>query len=305
MSTNKKHTNANDRILLAVCCSLGAHMMFAIMGACAKLLSEKHHVIEIAFLRNIIVLVPFFLFLIISKKQHFLMTKRPKTVAFRAVIGGVSLILTFGAQSLLPMANATVIFFTSTLLTPVFAFFILKEHIGVHRWAAVFFGMCGVLIIAMPSANISTIGMLLALGAAILHATMYITLRNLKTESPVTVTFYFVLAGAIIPGLAMPWLAKGISSNEIGFFLLLGLSGGLAQLLVSCAYKYAPASFVTPFAYSSLLWSTSLDYIIWSTPPSKYVFWGASLIIAAQIYILYREKVNRQKTSHIINSELQ
>jgi drug/metabolite transporter (DMT)-like permease len=211
----------------------------------------------------------------------------------------LSLIVTFGAQSLLPLSNATVLLYMSTLLTPAFAYIFLKERVGAHRWAAIIVGMSGVLVIAAPSSQISAIGLLLALFAATLHASMYTMLRHLKAESAITVTFYFVLAGMILPGLCMPWFAKGIAWEEAWLFLLVGASGGFAQLCLTNAYKYAPAAVITPFAYTSLLWSTLMDSMIWNNPPGGSIFTGASIIIAAQLYILYREHVNRQKTSHL------
>ena len=285
-----------DRIFLAIVYCIAAHFMFAVMGACAKFLSDTHHVAEIAFYRNLIVLIPIFLFIILRKKTHLFRTKKPKLVAFRAVMGGVSLIVTFAALSQLPMAYATVIFFTSTILTPVLAFVFLKEHIGIHRWTAVFIGMCGVLVIAQPSGAISVWGLFFALAAACLHASMFTVLRGLKNESPITTTFYFILAGVLIPGLIMPWVWQHIAYEELWVFGLIGISGGAGQLFVTNAYKYAPAAVVTPFAYSALLWTIILDLYIWNYELDFIsVFGGTALILCAQLYIVYREYLNKNK----------
>lgn len=284
-----------DRIFIAIGCCIAAHLMFCIMGACAKYLSNAHHVAEIAFYRNIIILIPLFCVIYFSGKTHLFKTKKPKLVAFRAVMGGFSLIVTFGALSLLPMSYATVIFFTSTILTPVLAFLFLKEHVGIHRWLAVLFGMTGVLIIAQPSGDISTLGLAFALCAACLHASMFIVLRSLKTERVATITFYFILAGTLIPGCFLPWVAKAIDPSQIWIFLLMGVCGGLGQVFLSNAYKYGPAALVTPFAYSAIIWNTGLDIFFW-----KYdlditaVITGAGFIMTAQLYILYREYMNKK-----------
>lgn len=271
-----------------------SHLMFAVMSATAKHLSDMHHVAEIAFYRNLIAVIPFFLFLLMTRKTQYLRTEKPRLIFFRACIGSISLIVSYAAISMLPMSYATVLFFTSSLMAPVMAHFILREYIGIHRWSAIFIGMCGVLIIAQPSGAVSMAGLMLALFAASLHAMMYTALRHLKTESPITVTFYFVLAGAVIPGLFMPWIARMPSIEEIPFFLLLGVSGGLAQLSLSTAYKYAPVSFITPFAYTALLWSVLFDVFIWGFDLNyTAIFSGAALILCAQLYILYREYVRK------------
>lgn len=299
MTTLTQQDPPSDRLVPAVLYAIVAHLMFVIMGATAKYLSQTHHVVEVAFFRNLFVVIPFFAILVLSRRLDLLKTGRPVTVAIRAIVGSLSLIVTFGAQSLLPLSNATVLLYMSTLLTPAFAYIFLKERVGAHRWAAIIVGMSGVLVIAAPSSQISAIGLLLALFAATLHASMYTMLRHLKNENAVTVTFYFVLAGMIIPGLLMPWFAKGIALEEAWLFFLVGASGGFAQLALTNAYKFAPASFITPFAYTSLLWSTLLDMLIWHHAPGQSVFTGATIIIAAQLYILHRERVNRQKTTHL------
>ena len=283
-----------DNFSVAISCCLAAHFMFAIMGTCAKYMSETHHVAEIAFYRNLLVLIPFLIFMIIPKNRHLLKTDKPKLIAIRAVIGSISLIITFAALSHLPMSYATVLFFASSILTPALAFFFLKEKVGIHRWSAVLIGMCGVIVIAQPSGTISIIGLCLAIAAAILHSTMYTILRGLKSESPMTITFYFIIAGTIIPGLFMPWVAKSILIEELWIFLLIGLSGGIAQIFLSNAYKYAPASLVTPFSYTALLWTVLIDLYIWQyTLEFLPLFIGASLIIFAQFYIIYREYMNK------------
>ncbi len=273
-----------------------AHFLFFIMGVCAKILVENHHVAEIVFYRNLLAFFPLLAFIYFRKKTHLFKTKKPRMVMFRAVIGAISLMVTYSALALLPMAYATVLFFTSTILTPFFSFLILKENVGIHRWLAVALGMCGVYIIAQPSGNIDTWGVTLALIAAFIHATMFVTLRHLKTESPVTISFYFFLAGAIIPGLFMPFVANLPAYSEIWLFMLVAASGGIAQIFLANAYKYAPAAIVTPFAYSAIIWSIMADIIIWHYDLDfKAITIGAGLIITAQLYILYREYINKEK----------
>lgn len=279
-----------DRIFIAIFFCIFAHFMFAVMGACAKILATNHHVAEIAFYRNLIVFLPLLICIIIRKQYHLFRTKKPKLVAARAITGAFSVLVTFAALTELPIAYATVLFFTSSIITPVLAFIFLKEKIGKHRWSAVFIGMCGVVIIAQPSGSISLWGLSFALIAACMHASMFAVLRGLKTESPIMVTFYFMLAGILIPGLFMPWVAATIHSEELWIFLLIGIAGGVGQLSLSNAYKYAPASLVTPFAYTALLWTILIDIYIWNIELEfLHLFVGAAFIMSAQLYIIYRE----------------
>ncbi len=281
---------SNDQIWKGIAYCLAAHLMFAIMGACAKYLSDAHHVVEIVFHRNWIIFLAFLAFIILSRRTHLFKSKQPKLTFARGVLGAISLICTYGALSMLPMAYATLIFFTSTILTPVLAFFFLREPVGVHRWSAVALGMCGVLIIAQPSGAISMIGVALAFISACLHASMFTILRGLKNQDVLTTTFYFMLVGTIISGLAMPWLWQPIASDKLWLFGLTAISGTAGQLTLASAYRYAPAAVVTPFAYSALLWTVLIDVFIWEYALDYMaVFAGMILILTAQLYIIYRE----------------
>lgn len=296
MTNNKEHI---DRVFTGIACCTIAHFLFFVMGAVAKHLSETHHVIEIVFYRNFIVFIPLLLYILLRNKTHILKTKQTKLIGFRAVIGGVSLIVTYAALAELPMSYATVLFFMSTILTPVFSFLFLKEHVGIHRWSAVALGMVGVYVIAQPSGELSTLGMILALCAATMHAMMFIVLRKLKTEPPLTITFYFILVGTIIPALFMPWVATTPTQTEVLYYLLLAAAGGMGQLFIVNAYKYAPAAVVTPFAYSAIIWSLLADILIWQYELNYIsISIGASLIIFAQLYILLREYINNMKSNN-------
>ncbi|MFP4098900.1 MAG: DMT family transporter [Alphaproteobacteria bacterium] len=286
-----------DKLMLAVFYSISAHFLFFIMSLSAKYLSLSHHPVEIVFYRNVIIFIAMSAFILFTGKRHLLHTKKPGLIAWRALIGTVSLITLYTALSLLPMAYATTIFFTSTLLTPILAFFFLKEHVGIYRWSAVIIGMLGVIIIAQPTGQASLIGLGFALATALLHGILFTVLRALKSEHPLTVTFYFVIAGSLLPGiLFMPWIANPLMANELWIFLIVGSTGGFGQLALAGAYKYAPASFVTPIGYTALLWNILADIYYWKYEIDlSAICTGAGLILSAQLYMIYREYMRNNK----------
>ncbi|MCB1651836.1 MAG: DMT family transporter [Alphaproteobacteria bacterium] len=288
--TPETDNNNTDKILHGMAYALLSIFLLSVMSACAKTLSETHHVVETVFYRNAIALIPFLTYILVFKKYEYLKTNRPFRVMLRVLVGTTGLFVTFAAWKHLPLADATVIFFTSTLLAPALAFFILKEHIGPHRWSAILIGFTGILFIAHPSGEADLLGIAFAFCAALLHSCIHIILRSLKTESHMMVTFYFILGGALIPALAMPFIATPVHSEEIPIFLLLGLTGGAAQILLAGAYRYAPVSVVAPFHYTGLIWASGFDILIWKTVPGWSVFVGAAIIITANLYILHRER---------------
>ncbi len=279
-----------DQIVLGVIHGAMAFFLLAIMSVCAKLLSANHHVLEIVFYRNLIPLIPVLVYAVVTRKTYLLKTTKKVAMLFRALIGTTGIIFTFNAFKYLPLSDATVIFFTATLLAPALSFFILKEHVGPWRWAAILGGFCGVVLIAAPSGEAKLFGIGIAFAAAFIHAIVHLLLRHLKTESPFTVTFYFFLAGSVIPGLFMPFVAHMPGREELLLFAGLGVFGGVAQFYLTSAFNKAPVALVAPLNYTGLIWATGFDMLFWNYVPGWTVFAGSAIIIGCNLIIIWREQ---------------
>ena len=293
-----------DRVFRGIVHVCTAFFLFTAMQALNKLLVGKHDVFEIAFYRNLIAFIPCLIYVLVTRKYQLLKTSMPGTLALRVIIGTTGLVLTFAAAQELPIANATVLFFMSTLLIPVLAHFVLREQIGLHRWIAVAIGMTGVIIAAKPSPEVTLIGVALALGAATVHATIQVLIRSMKSEPTFTITFYFFLGGIILPGIFMPWAFDMPSLNSAIMLLGIGITGGLGQYFLTSGFKMAETSLLGPFNYTGLLWATGFDIVIWHYVPGWNVFAGAAVIIAAQFYIIHRERmIAKKRTENLSNNQ--
>ena len=141
MGKNTPEDPRRDHVVLGMAAGAGAYLMFSIMVMFAKLLSENHSVIEIAFYRNLIGSVPFlFIVFALGRREMLKLRTKPVLVAIRALIGSVSLIVTFTAYSLLPLADTTALLFSSSLFIPVLGVIFLKESVGRYRWSAIAVG---------------------------------------------------------------------------------------------------------------------------------------------------------------------
>ena len=295
-----------DRVVLGMSAALAAFFLFTLMNVFAKLLAERHSVIEIAFYRNLIALLPFLVMLgVFGKRQITLIRAKPFLVILRAVLGAVSLMITFAAFSLMPMADTTVLLFTSSLFIPVLGMLILKESVGPWRWSAVLIGFLGVAIMAQPGGQVVPLGIGLALGAALLHATLQIVLRYLgRYERPETITFYFFLIGTVVSALPLPWLAVMPSREEIPWLLGVGLSGAGAQWCLTVAFRHAQASIVTVFNYSGIVWATLFGWLIWGEFPLPVVMIGATIVVLSNAVVIWREARQRRITGARVRAKL-
>ncbi len=295
-----------DNPVKGMIAAVAAFFMLAVMNVFAKILSETHSVIEIAFYRNLIATLPFlFIIFIMGKREILVINQKPGGILARSVVGALSLMVTFAAFAAMPMADTTAFLFTASLFIPALGYFFLKEKVGPWRWGAVIIGFMGVLVMLKPTGDVNSIGIILALSAAFMHATLQTILRHLgKFEKPETVTFYFVMIGTIVCALPLPFVAKPPTLGEIPLLFAVGLTGALAQFLLSLAFKNAPAAVVTVFNYSGIIWATLFGWMIWGDWPSTAIWIGGFIVIASNVFIVWRESRKGIVTQDRVNAKL-
>ncbi|MGB5542851.1 MAG: DMT family transporter [Gammaproteobacteria bacterium] len=291
MSAETTEHPHQEHVVRGMLAAMGAFFLFTLMNVFAKLLSVRHSVIEIAFYRNLIACMPFlFLVFVLGKRDILVIRSKPSLVGFRAVLGAISLVTTFAAFSLMPMAETTVLLFTASLFIPILGVIFLAEKVGPYRWAAVVIGFAGVVVMTGPGGNMNLLGITVAIAAALMHATLQIVLRYLgRFERPETITFYFLVIGALLMALPLPLVAVTPTMAEVPLLFGVGLSGALAQWLISIAFRNAKAAIVTVFNYSGIVWATLFGWLIWNEWPLPNVLTGAAVVIASNSLIIWRE----------------
>lgn len=289
--SNRSPGTHKDHVAVGMLAGAGAFLMFTIMNVFAKLLSERHSVIEIAFYRNVIAIIPFLLMIFALGDRNIMVIRtKPAFVLSRAVLGTLSLTLTFAAYAVMPMAETNALMFTASLFIPVLGVLFLDESVGVYRWSAVLVGFVGVVVMLKPSGDVYLFGVGLALSAALMQAILQVILRHLGPhERPQTVTFYFFAVGIGVTALAMPFVAVQPTMDEIPLLLGVGLSGSAAQFCLTLAFRNAPAAVVAVFNYSGIIWATLFGWLIWNDWPLPTVFIGAAIVIASNLLIIWRE----------------
>jgi drug/metabolite transporter (DMT)-like permease len=75
--------------------------------------------------------------------------------------------------------------------------------------------------------------------------------------------------------------------------VLFGIFNGMAHLMFARAFALAPVSVLAPFEYSPLLIGGVIGFLIWAEVPGWTTLAGASLVVAAGLYNVYREQVRR------------
>lgn len=289
-------TKPDDHLLLAVGFACINALMLALMSLFAKLLSAHFGPIEVTFFRNIFSLAALFLWLLCTRNLFVLKTQRPWAHVFRGAIGTAGIVLGMWSLSLLPLAEATILLFTSPLFTLVLSAILLKENIGPYRIGAVIFGFMGVVVMANPFSDhlhLPVLGLIAGLGWGFFAGSVDTCLRWIgQTESSTRTVFYFMLFGTVVTGLYWPMSAANMSGLSLHAILIvcgLGTAGLLSLLSKTQSFRLGQASIISPVMYTMIIWSMLFDYLFWDKTPGLNVLCGAAIIIGANLFILYRE----------------
>lgn len=281
-------------IALRLLAMLSLSLMFVLVK---RIDAAGIHIVESLFWRQAIVLPMLVGWALTRGGLAIYRTHRIGTHARRAMMGLTGMALNFGGMIFLPMAEATTINLSVPIFAVIFAALFLGEPTGWQRWSAVLVGFLGVLLVLNPTTLIAQgftghhgLGTLIALGGAVMTALITIQVRDLaRTESPMTIVFWFSLISMLPLGLALPFVMTAHGAGEWALLIGLGLLGAVVQLSLTGALRLAPVAVVTPMDYSSLLWSIACGWFFFGTLPAETTWVGAPLIVASGLFIAWRE----------------
>lgn len=290
-----------QRPLLALGLRLAAALAFSVMLLCVKLVGRRGvSLVETMFWRQAIPATLVLGTILAARRPDLLQTRRFSAHARRAAFGVSGMFLTLGAVLILPLAEATVLSFTTPMFAVILAAILLREKVGRFRWTAVLLGLLGVVVIAGPDrANMPPLGLAVGIGAAFMVALISIQVRDLgQTEQPPTIVFWF--SALSVPVLAIPaWLTGTPHDAETwGLLLVIGVAGTLGQLGLTTALRFGNVSSVVVMDYSSIFWATLWGWLVFDHLPPATTWLGAPLIVAAGLIIVLREhRLHVEKTA--------
>lgn len=267
--------------------------MFASMNMLVKLIGNEYHPFEAVFFRNTIaafLVIPFVMF---SGGLGTLKTKRPIGHGLRALAGVCGNACFFTAYQYIALADGMAVAMSVPIFATLFAVPLLGERVGWHRWAAIMVGFGGVLVALDPTGTIGT-GSYFALAGTFFWALTIIFVRKLSTtESPYTIVFYYMLTGSVIAACTLPWIWVTPSQDVLLLYIATGIVGALGQISMTFALKLAPASVVSPFEYTQIVWALLFDLAFWGVTPATTTLFGAGIVILTGLYIFRRESNRR------------
>ena len=291
------------QVLVGIVSMTGAIAVFSVMDVIIKDISDTYGTVQIYFFRSLLALIPAWFLLRREGGLAALKTRRLGFHIFRSCVSMSFLLCFFYALHLLPLADLYAITFAAPLFITALGVPMLGERVGPHRWAAIGVGFVGVLVILRPGGEVFSLGGLIGLISSLLFSFSMIFTRQLsRTESNGAIVTYFALTSTVLSGIALPFVwvqpslgdgselsAIGLIGSDWSLLIAIGLIGGIGQILITHAFRCAPAAIVSPFQYTSILWGLIFGYAFFGDLPDGIMLAGAAIVVASGLYILYRE----------------
>lgn len=269
-----------------------ASLFFSIMGAMVKYATESVPFMEAVFFRSLVMVLlvsPWMFF----KKIPF-MGKNKLIMLIRVVAGFSALSLSFYVVTKITLADASILNRTSVPFVALLSIFFLRERVTIPLMIYIICSLVGAALIIKPQLDVVNVPGLLGLLSGLLAAIAYIAVKALrKTESFFTIVFNFALFGTIASFVLSYHQFILPPLPVLAALICVGLFGTVAQLLMTYSFKYSDASIVTPFTFSTVIFSAIWGMIFWGELPDQWSIFGAFLIIACGVGIMNLKRVKK------------
>ena len=280
---------------------LFASLMFAIMGAFAKIASQSMSSIEVVFFRNVfgVLIIGYAVY----KKPLKQVGGKPWLLFFRGFMGFSALLAFFYNIAHIPLGEAMTYSKTSPIFTALFAWLFLSERLSLKGWGAIGLGFIGIVFITQPFgiglSKYDLLGVASGVGAALAYTSVRELKRYYDTRA---IVLSFMLVGTVGPALLL--MLSSLVAFDIDasydvvlapfvmpygvtwvYLLAMGVTATLAQLYMTKAYGETKAGIVGTVSYSNIIFSIVIGLFLGDSFPSLVTTFGIVLIVVAGLLV--------------------
>lgn len=268
--------------------------LFAVIDGIAKLLAAELPAMQVIWGRYLFSLLPLAALIPWRSWPTLLRTDRLALQIARALmplLAGLFIVL---ALRYMPLADATAILFVSPLMVTALSIPLLGERVGRHRWAAVVIGFAGVVVVVRPGGGAMHWAALLPLGTAFVYALYQIATRMLsRSAGPLSTLAFTILVGLAASSLALPFGWRPPTGLQWALLALSGVLHGLSHFCIIRAFLTAGAATLAPFNYAQIIAAAIFGLVVFGDFPDAPTILGALVIVAAGLYVAWRERVRQ------------
>ncbi len=198
----------------------------------------------------------------------------------------------------LPIADVYTFIFAMPFYAAVIAIFMYREHVTRHRWISIALGFAGVLIALQPGDAGINPDLIWPVACGIVVAFMFTVSKSLQGDSLLALGFWPVSFNVLVGSIVVLWIGfEAVPLPSLIVCLFNGLFIAVGVLCVSNAFRLAPASAVSPFLYTEMVWALLFGYFIFGDKPNAMMLMGAGVIIFSGLYLVETERRQRLKAA--------
>ncbi len=301
--------------MLGIACVVGAVTIFILQDATVKWLSGTYPLHEIVLVRAASAVAVTLFAMRLEGGFRLWRTRRVPLILARSTLLVIVNSTFFLGLASMSIAEATSIFFISPVLITALTALVLRETVGLRRWAAVCVGLAGVIVMLRPDDGAVRLVALFPLAAACCYACMQIMTRRLgTTERASTISFYsqmgFIAAsvtmglvagdgrfspndGASLSFLLRAWTVPSTADGAL--FIGIGVLNGTASYLMSQGYRVSVPAALAPFEYVALPMSVFWGVLFFGDWPDAVTYTGMALVCGGGLYVLNHERIRRRR----------
>jgi len=291
--------------------------VFSTQDVIIRLLKDSVPVTEFVLLRSAFSLIPLAALIAWEGGIAVIRTRRPWLQLARGLLLLGSYTTYYMAVVSLPLADAVALFFITPLFVTTFSILLLRERVRPSRWIALVAGFAGVVVIVRPGQGMIELGAVFAIASAVVYALASILTRKMRTtESSTGMVFWMsmvYLGGSSLLGLAthdipapasadpaiafflQPWVVP--AWKDLAWLAACGLVAIVGFICLVQAYRIAPASTVTPFEYTGILWGAFWGFVLWREVPDLWTLVGIGMVVGSGLAIIRQEAAGKPRAA--------
>ena len=259
---------------------------FAMMSTFVRLAGDVPS-IQKSFFRNLVALVCASIILIKNRVSFSGDKKNLGLLIVRSACGTLGILCNFYAVDHLLLSDATMLNKMSPFFAIIFSYIFLKEKVNLVQIFSLVGAFVGCLFIIKPSASMDMIPAIIGLIGGMGAGAAYTTVRRLgqRGEKGPFIVFFFSAFSCLVvlPYIIMNYVP--MTTMQLIYLLMAGVSATVGQFAVTAAYCYAPAKEISVYDYSQVVFSAILGFFLFGQMPDGYSVVGYVLICGMAVYM--------------------
>ncbi len=258
--------------------------MFVVLGALVKSASQEATAMQALLYRSVFSGLP--LLALMHTRHIGLFSERWKLLLLRGIAGFLGLYFFLWGLGHLRIVDVLALQQTSPIMVAFLSVALLRERPRPWYYALAAVCVVGALLVVRPTRGLVSAASAVPLLGAIFSALAYVSVRSLtRTESSIRIVAWFVLVSTAgsLPVCLAEWRWLSLRTNLL--LAAAGLLATLGQLLMTEAYRRAPAYITAAFSYVNVPLAYLVGLLFWAERPEWIATTGIALIIVGGVWI--------------------